>query len=572
MASAKKNKSLVEKNLEIWSHFYPKEAVMLPYLEGEGYRFKGGHLVGPKGDYLTEDPEKWFKKITITNERVIVVYGLGWGEMYPVLKKWLKKDKSRLVVFIEEDPNVLLHFFGTPQAKKILEDPQVEVHFMRELADTDPSLEKFYWSCVLRLIVVAVHPAYLKWYPKRAAEFEHKVRFTVQMKDALMVEYMEYGVNFFRSFYFNMLDLPDAYLGKGLFGKFKGVPAIICGAGPSLEKQFDKLKKLKENAFILAGGSSLNALSHAGIMPHFSCGLDPNPEQAVRLRSNDAEGVPFFYRNRMYVEAFRLITGPRLYITGSGGYDVSKYFEERLGIDDKFIDEGHNVINFLCEISLRLGCRTILFVGLDLAYTHLRTYSKGVVDQYTLTEKTLPETAIQKNNVEGKPIWTEWKWLGEAHWIAEFAKDHPEMTLINCTEGGLGIEGIEHMSLDKAVKRYADKKIDLVPRLTRAISQAKCRDKGITHAKVRKLMAELKKSLERCIKKLTLMQEDAKYRIENDPLKAAGADIALIEMELMEEVGYRYILDMFNIVLGSLQNSSLRRLRMAKEKADRSGD
>lgn len=552
-----------DKNLEIWSHFYPKEAVMLPYLEDESYHFVKGQLVGPKGPYPTEDSESWFKSLPLKGEWALVIYGLGWGEMYPAIKKWLNQNKRHRVFFFEEDPTVISRFFDTPQAQEILEDPQVEIHYLKELDEKDPSLEKFYWSCILSHVVVVAHPAYKEWYPKRFSEFEHAIHFTTQMKNALLDEYMAYGVSFFRSFYFNILDLPEAYQGDKLFGKFEGVPAIICGAGPSLEKQLPLLKELKDRAFIAAGGSSLNALSSGGIIPHFSCGLDPNPEQAVRLRSNNAKGVPFFYRNRMFVEAFRLISGPKIYITGSGGYEVSDYFEEQLGIDGEYIDEGHNVINFLCEIALRLGCSPIILVGVDLAYTDLKLYSKGVVEKDKLSEETLPSSAILRTSTYGKQVWTEWKWMGEAHWVKQFSEDHPEVKVINCTDGGLGMEGVTEMPLKEAASQYLTKNLELVPRFNKALEAAK--SEGITHEKMRELMSNLQMSLKNCHQHLSKMKEEAHHRKETNPLEGVNASIAFEEEKLASEIGYKYILDLFNHILASIQNSSLRTLRINKE-------
>lgn len=553
------NEEALHKNLELWAYFYPKEAVMLPYVDGEGYAIENGFLHGPKGKYPTNNPEEWFKSLGLKDEKVVVVYGIGSGEMCKVLLKWLHEDKNRKLFFFEEDPNVLLKFFETAGASTLLSDPQVEIHLLHELTETDPALDKFYWSAALMPVAIGIHPAYAEWYPARAEEFEHKVRYTLEIKNALLEEYISLGISFFRNFYFNLLELPTAYMGNKLFGKFKKTPAIICGAGPSLDKQLDQIKNLKNKALIVAGGSSLNALSHANIKPHFSAALDPNAEQAVRLKTNKAQQIPFFYRNRVFNEALKLIEGPRLYVTGSGGYDISDYFEQELGIKNEFIDEGHNVINFLCEITTRLGCNPIIFVGVDLAYTDKKAYAEGVVE-----DNVPPGGSLTYVNSVGESLLTEWKWLGEAKWIEEFAKEHDETTFINCTEGGFGIAGIEEMPLEEAVNKYLKKDFDLVPKFSSAIEKAK--KKGITLPKIIKLIKKLQKSLMKCFKSLEAIEKDALYRIEHDPLAPASPHVSMIELSLIEEPGYGYVLDIFNHVFASIQSSSLRRLRLQQDK------
>lgn len=559
---------LLQKNVELWAHFYPQEAVMLPYLDNRGYSLEKGQLKGPKGLYEMGSGAKWFAQLDLKDETVLVVYGIGLGEHFDPIEKWLNKEEKRRVFFFEEDPHILAKLFETPRATEMLSHPQVEIHWLKELNERDPALAKFFWSAALQKAYVAISPPYQKWFPERVAEFEHQILFTLDQKNGLIEEYLKYGISFFRSFYYNMLDLSKSYLGNRLFGKFKGVPAIICGAGPSLEKQIPLLKTLKDKAFIVAGGSSLNALSYAGLLPHFSCGLDPNAEQAVRLRTNRAKGVPFFYRNRMHVEAFRLISGPRLYVTGSGGYDISDYYEKALGIEDEFIDEGHNVINFLCEITTRLGCDPIIFVGLDLAFTDHKIYAKGVVEKESFTAKNIPpeimQRAVQKKDWQGNPIWTEWKWVGEALWISKFAKEHPANTFINCTEGGLAIKGIEHLPFAEVAKSTLVKKRNLTARFAKALVGAK--EKTITRAKLKKLTQDLAKSLERVLTHLQVMDEDTLRRLADNPLAPPAGATALAETELTEEPGYLYVLNIFNIVYAHLQNQPLRHLRLNEGK------
>ena len=49
------------------------------------------------------------------------------------------------------------------------------------------------------------------------------------------------------------------------------------------------------------------------MQPHFAAGIDPNSAQYDRLSTNTAFEVPFFYRNRLFHQAFKTIHGPRLY-------------------------------------------------------------------------------------------------------------------------------------------------------------------------------------------------------------------------------------------------------------------
>ena len=135
-----------------------------------------------------------------------------------------------------------------------------------------------------------------------------------------------------------MLQLPHAYNGNGLFECFKDVPAIICGAGPSLDKNIDLLARLKDKALIFAGSTALNALIGKKILPHFGAAIDPHIHQYSRVAAAEPFPYPFFYRNRLYHEALLAISGPRLYLTGDGGYATGNWFEKMLDIEGEDLE------------------------------------------------------------------------------------------------------------------------------------------------------------------------------------------------------------------------------------------
>jgi hypothetical protein len=275
--------------------------------------------------------------------------------------------------------------------------------------------------------------------------------------------------------------------------------------------------------------------------------------------------TPFFYRGRFHYQALELVQGPRLYVTGGGGYDLPDYFEEQLKIPHPEIEEGHNVVNFMIEIATRLGCYPIILVGLDLAFTDMKIYSKGIVAKESVTEKELLETgdfdsrAIVRMDIHGNPVYTHWKWLAEADWIGNFQKEHPKQKIINCTEGGLKIEGIIHAPLKETAEKWAPKSYDLAGWVHSEIMQSK--KAGITEKKLKKITLQMKKSLEKCVALMETLIADADKRAHLIPVPDTGGAAALAEMELGEEPGFQHILAMFNAVYSRLQNRSLMNLK-----------
>jgi hypothetical protein len=63
---------------------------------------------------------------------------------------------------------------------------------------------------------------------------------------------------------------------RALADAYRGVPAIITAAGPSLDRAIDDLRVLHDRALIVATDTSLRPLLGSGIAPPLVVGLDPS--------------------------------------------------------------------------------------------------------------------------------------------------------------------------------------------------------------------------------------------------------------------------------------------------------
>jgi len=578
------NDKVLQQNISLWAQKYPKEAIFLPYTDCKGVEFchtkKGelnlkGYINGHEFFYHStsnalKEAQEWFHKLPLHDVEILYVFGVGLGYAYKAASEWLKQNPKHHLVFLEDDLAVIHRLFETEIGTEILSDHQVQLHYFANLEETQSAISELYWDFMSLKMHISALKAYNKHKKERFNELQHKLQYDATMRYSLVDEYLTYGVSFYRNFYPNLLDLPGAALGDSLVNKFQNVPAIICGAGPSMSKQLSQIGSYLDKALIFAGGSAMNALNAAGIQPHLGAGVDPNPEQYIRVEGNSAFEVPFLYRNRMSHRAFGYVHGPHLYVTGSGGYDVAGWFEEELGIKGEDIDEGFNVVNFCLDIARVWGCNPIIFVGLDLAFTEMEAYAKGVVEKSKVTKKELLEapnlddTALLKEDIHGNPVYTLWKWIAESNWIGDFSKEHSEVTIINATEGGIGFPGVVNMPLHDVAERYFHRHYDLKDRLQGEIQNALLPD--VTEEKVRQTLIKMRDSLGRCQESLQILIEETEPIIEklrnekkvSVTLQTGRA--ALYETELSEEPGYIYVLEIFNIIFSKMMNQELRQI------------
>lgn len=584
---------LFHKNVDLWAHLNPKAAVYLPYLDCAHLTF-----CNTKDDQLNlkivtdnvegyfhsktdpqEESKKWFSQLQLADIDVIYVFGIGLGYYYDAANEWLKQEPNRRLIFLENDLAIIHRLFETEKGTEILNDSQVKLHYFDNLEDSETvltPLSDLYWESMTTKVLVTALSYYAKSKEELFTQLHHKIIYDLSMLHAVLDEYLHYGYTFYKNFYPNMLRLEGAFLANGLFNKFPKIPAIICGAGPSLNKHLPILDSLKDRALIFAGGSSLNALNAAGIQPHFGAGVDPNPPQLERITKNNAIGVPFLYRNRLYHPALCAIKGPRLYITGSGGYDTSDWIEDKFEIDHTtWLDEGFNVVNLCLSVAHAFGCDPIIFVGMDLAYTEMQKYAAGIEEQPAVVEKEITENpdfnerAILRKDIFGNPLYTLWKWVAESNWISAFAKAHPDVAIINATEGGLGFPNILNEPLSSLIKEHLKDKYDLSALLQEEIKNSAMPQ--VTHAALVTTLEELHDSLIRCKVNLDLLMEETGLIVEQIqrtkqiPKNLQSGRAALCEVELAEEPAYNAVLEMFNVIYSKVLNRNLQALRSLPE-------
>lgn len=578
----------LHENVALWSKSNPIPSVFLPYIES-GFSYcntEKGELnlkisVSNQEIYIhsmegaLEEASKWFEGLDLTNVEVLYVFGVGLGYAYSIIQPWLKENPNRHLVFLEDNLEIIRRLFEHENGTLILKDSQAQLTYFKNLEDNASPLNELYWNFLTLKMTISALPFYQESRQAFFTDLKHKIYYDSTLRHSYLQEYLNYGVPFYRNFYPNMLRMPGAALGDGLQGKFKGIPAIICGAGPSLSKHLNLLKDLQDKALIFAGGSSLNALNSAGIQPHLGAGVDPNPEQLERLKNNTAFEVPFVYRTRMEHRAFRMIHGPKLYVSGSGGYDTSKWFEEKMEIEGIDIDEGFNVVNFCTDIAHVWGCNPLIFVGMDLAFTGMCTYASGVLEethvdiQSMLKSEDLDDQPILKNDIYGQPVYTLWKWISESQWLSDFAKEHPEISLINATEGGIGFTGIPNESFANVIEKHLQPYYELEGRLHGEIQNHLLSQ--VTTEGIVALFEELRNSLNRCQEHLDILIGESEKMMKvieeskqiPDILQSGAA--ALAEIELAEEPGYIHVLTMFNIIYSKVLNKDLREILRNEE-------
>jgi hypothetical protein len=479
---------------------------------------------------------------------ILYIYGVS-SKLYTDAKQWLHADPGKKLVFLEDNLSAFHGFLRTIEAKEILSDAKVHFSFITDVESRQQLLEELAQSFPSDRIAFTASSEKLQ-NKTECQEIELTLKRNSAAFHALLSESL-HSHKLFGNLLPNILRLGDSFYANKMKNQFKGVPAIICGAGPSLASAIPLLKTLENKALIIAGGSSLAALSNYHIAPHLGMALDPNHDEFLRLRPSTAFEVPLLYGNRLLPDVFMTCNGPFGYLKSDTGGVFEAYCEDHLKIEGEAIGpdlgrEAFSVTTLGVALAYALGCDPIIFVGVDLAYTGKRRYAGGVVSEseeglsHLNKEVRITEQLIQRKDIHGNDVDTALKWLMESSCIGSYAKQHPERVFLNATGGGLGFPNIKNVPFSETVEKYCKSSYDLRGKI-HALSQSHRFGAPIS-IQMQKLKEDLHESLLRMKGMAVEMVEEMEKLVEQDGLYRESGKMALILHTFPEEMAYQALL------------------------------
>jgi hypothetical protein len=333
----------------------------------------------------------------------------------------------------------------------------------------------------------------------------------------------------------NLLKSQNVRRGEEWKEIFRGIPAVICGAGPSLAKSIPLLKKMSRRALFFAGGSALNTLSFEGVSFHFGGSIDPKPPPYRFMRQTAFE-IPFFYQNRLDHDFFMQVHGVKCCFGGGQSSAVEEWLLESLGLLLPPFDAGWNVSTFLTHVAAHLGCSPIIFVGMDFSKSKGEVYSKGV-EQIEEGAEHKRKDPLAVTDRFGRRVYTRPDFLMGKKWIEAFCAAHPDIEFFDSTAAGLRIEGIPEETLNEVFENRLKKKIDLDGLIHRAVQTTS--SFSVDPAIAREKIGMIEKSMKRC----ALLCEELFVQLgRNRSQSYREEQYALQNVELEEELFYRTLL------------------------------
>ena len=256
-----------------------------------------------------------------------------------------------------------------------------------------------------------------------------------------------------------------------LLGRFADVPAVIVGAGPSLDRNIADLAAWGGRALIISTDTAWRPLATAGIDPHIVVAVDPTDINGRHLTDVPSRRQPWLLaEGSVDPEALRQLKG-RVGTFRVGPHHPWPWLQS-LGVERPVVRVSGSVITAAYDLALGFGCGPIIFTGADLAFTNVQPYCRGTtferdwavhtargVSLATVWKNTLmARTLIVEAGVHGDRALTSPHLVEFRNWLVARAGEAPGCRTVNASGSGILVGGtIEQADLGAVLDAYPER-------------------------------------------------------------------------------------------------------------------
>jgi hypothetical protein len=267
-----------------------------------------------------------------------------------------------------------------------------------------------------------------------------------------------------------------------LDGAFPKRPCIIVSPGPSLEENVQLLRDVRGRALVMTCTHALHVLQAQGVTPDLVVVGDSGPDVLRHYQGVDTSGVEAFVIGATAVRE-HWAQPARRYLSFASNGELDEWAYQPFG-EDARLSTGGSVACLELSLALRMGCDPIVFVGQDLAFTDGRCYSASNVDaearikpsedghSFTLVKPgdahapgelgadgdlrvTRRQQLVKVPGYRGGLVLTSGSFRAFLVWFETMARSlEGRVMLVNATEGGANIRGMQHRPLADAMGAY----------------------------------------------------------------------------------------------------------------------
>lgn len=406
------------------------------------------------GDAMLSRSSRIFDYSDLEDYDIIFYIGLGLGyNCFEILREIKKKPR---IVILEPFLDIFNVTLRLVDLTEVLSNPRVDLFVGPTISV--PRIAKAYKNLIpIGKNHIYTLPSYRLLFQKDCTRFEEALKNNIRAYRDSWHTTKKFGQQMISNTLANMPSMFPGTSFGALKEKFKGLPAICIAAGPSLDKTITDVKKIKDQALIIACDSSVNALAAVGLQPHIVVTTDifrTNFEK-IKNRVDHLRDSILIYGIESNPDNVRKFLGPKRVAVSSSSRILLDWLDPKWNLNCG--------LPFLTSVSqmaifstIALGADPVVLVGMDLSYPKGNSHSAEAVTQEYLNLNKM----IKIGGVNGNKIFSSSQLVADKIILeGEIAKS--ETRFINTSIDGALIKGTENKTLNEILTTKIKNDVDV---------------------------------------------------------------------------------------------------------------
>ncbi|WP_110931101.1 motility associated factor glycosyltransferase family protein [Paenibacillus bouchesdurhonensis] len=400
-----------------------------------------------------DEAKKWVRSIhhKMVGFKHLLIFGIGLGDF---LEEILLTTDAKDIFIFEPDINIFRELIYRKDIRGLLSDRRIRMFAVGGDEIVQYQIAIFLAGYISGELISVSPLIYEKLFPQMIRSFDSIVKDVILKQistfNTLKIYQNEWLLNILHN-------LPHVLMSTSM-KKLKEVwqgqdaTAIIVGSGPSLKEDVHYLKELRDKCLIIAAGSSIQAMNHYGIHPHFVVSLEGSHNYNKVFENVNVSRVPLVYCTQTYRKVV-------------DSYQSDKFASKIMNdcITEYFVDkeipsyfETPTVTGTAMQIADYMGVSKVILMGQDLSFPNDQYYAPGVNHLSEERKKSdLSVSDIKVKNVNGGENRTNRSMLVLQKGVEMTARvlKSRGIEVINTSKNGAALEGINWISMDALIEQ-----------------------------------------------------------------------------------------------------------------------
>lgn len=251
-----------------------------------------------------------------------------------------------------------------------------------------------------------------------------------------------------------MMKFPSFLNGHNNF--FKDKPAIIVAAGPSLNREYENLKRIKKDgsAYIFSVGSAINSLIANNIYPDATFSYDGSVENCMVFKKiideNIAE-IPLIFGSTVGFETLERYPGKMANFFVRDHAPIEMFLKRQNGENIDKTDRFRTISSITLQVLIKMKFSPIILVGQNFGYLGDEYYAKDIEYINPITTEGQKMSAVKVKDVYGHEMLSSRGHNEMRSEMESFINSIQPVRIINATKGGAHIKGTEFMPIEDVI-------------------------------------------------------------------------------------------------------------------------